>query len=207
MEARAADFPQLAVQVSRGVVVVEGRSRSGARTGSGFLLERRGLIATALHTIEGARRVRVTVPGRFAASDARLLATSPAWDLAVLEVEWPAGEPYPGLPLDASLMTAGTEVALTGYGRLGDEPSSVPLTVRGIVSGAFGSPAGAGGYLLDLGAREGFSGSPVYRTDNGTVVGVLTRVHANSGVTGPGGAAPAAALKALVTGLGSALGK
>lgn len=151
--------------------------------------------------------MRVSVPGRFAASDARLLATSPAWDLAVLEVEWPAGEPYPGLALDASLLAAGTEVALTGHGRHGDGPSSVPLTIRGIVSGAFGSPAGAGGYLLDLGAREGFSGSPVYRTDNGAVVGVLTRVHATSGGTGPGGAAPAAALKALVTGLGSALGR
>ena len=169
------------------MVVVEGRSRTGARTGSGFFLERRGLIATALHTVEGARRVRITVPGRFAASDARLLATSPEWDLAVLEVEWPAGEPYPGLPLDPSLMPPGTEVALTGYGRLGEGPAAMPLTVRGIVSGAFGSPAGGGGYLLDLGAREGFSGSPVYRTDNGAVSAVLTRVHAPSGGTGPGG--------------------
>jgi hypothetical protein len=150
--------------------------------------------------------VRVTVPGRFAASDARLLAVSSAWDLAVLEVEWPAGEPYPGLPLDPTPLAAGTEVALTGFGLLGGEPSATPLTVRGIVSGAFGSPAGGGGYLLDLGARDGFSGSPVYRTDRAAVSAVLTRVHAPPGGTGPGGATPAVALKALVNGIGSALG-
>lgn len=186
-------------RVTRGVVAVEAVAADGTRSGSGFFLERRGLVATALHTVEGARRVRVTVPGRFAASDARLLAVSSAWDLAVLEVAWPLDAPYHGLELDGTPLAPGTEIALTGFGRLGGAVPEAPLTLRGIVSGApvrQGLPA----YILDVAAREGFSGSPVYATAGGAVAGVLTRVHAQRGVgAGPGGAAPSAALESLLS--------
>lgn len=176
-------------------------TREGTRTGSGFFLAERGLVATALHTVEGARRLRVAIPGRFAASDARLLAVSSAWDLAVLEVGWPADVPYPGLPLDVAPLAPGTEVALTGYGDLGGQLPAVALTVRGIVSGRL-EHQGSFGYVLDLGTRAGFSGSPVFRTDDGGVAAVLTRVHAPPGASGPGGAAPAAILQGLVSGIG-----
>jgi hypothetical protein len=158
-------------------------------------------VATALHTVEGARRVLVAIPGRFAASEARLLAASAAWDLAVLEVTWPADVPYPGLPLDPVPLRAGEEVALTGYGYLGDNLPAVPLTVRGIVSGNI-DHRGSVVHVLDLGAREGYSGSPVFRTDTGAVAGVLTRVHAPAGAAGPGGASPASVLRDLVSGIG-----
>lgn len=198
----AAGLPELAARVASATVVVESETRDGTRTGSGFFLEQHGLVATALHTVEGARRMRVAIPGRFAASDARLLAASSAWDLAVLEVGWPAGVPYPGLPLDSAPLVPGTEVALTGYGRLGVELSDVPLTIRGIVSGSI-EHQGSFGYVLDVGAREGFSGSPVFRTDTGAVSGVLTRVHATAGGSGPGGASPASALEALISAIRS----
>jgi hypothetical protein len=194
----AAGLPEHAAQVSRGTVVVEVATRNGTRSGSGFFLEEPGLLATALHTVEGARRVRVAIPGRFAASDARLLAVSSAWDLAVLEVEWPADVPYPGLRLDTAPLVPGEEVALTGYGHLGDHLSAVPLTIRGIVSGNV-EHQGSFAHVLDLGAREGFSGSPVFRTGGGAVAGVLTRVHAPPGGSGPGGASPASALAALLS--------
>ena len=200
-EALAAGLPELAARVSSATVVVEAATRDGRRTGSGFFLEQRGLVATALHTVAGARRVRVAIPGRFAASDARLLAASSAWDLAVLEVTWPADVPYPGLLLDPVPLAAGEEVALAGYGHLGEELPATPLTIRGIVSGEI-AHQGSVAHVLDLGAREGFSGGPVFRTDGAAVAGVLTRVHAPAGGVGPGGASPASVLRALVSGIG-----
>ena len=199
--APAAGLPELAAQVSSATVVVEAATREGTRTGSGFFLEQRGLVATALHTVEGARRVRVAIPGRFAASDARLIAVSSAWDLAVLEVGWPADVPYPGLRLDTAPLSPGTEVGLTGYGHLWGNTPAVPLTLRGIASGSI-AHQGSFVSVLDLGAREGFSGSPVFRIDTGAVAGVLTRVYAPQGGSGPGGAAPSSALAALVSGIG-----
>jgi S1-C subfamily serine protease len=187
---------------SQGTVVVEASARGETRTGSGFFLDRQGLVATALHTVEGARRIRVVIPGRFAASDARLLAATSAWDLAVLEVRWPAEVPYPGLTLDAGApLPPGAEIALTGYGALGEGLTSVPLTLRGIVSGTL-EHQGAFSYILDLGVREGFSGSPVFRTDTGAVVAVLTRALASPGSGSSAAATPAAALQKLLEEIG-----
>ena len=189
-------------KVSRAAVIVEAATRRETRSGTGFFLERPGLVATALHTVEGARSIRVHIPGVYAASEARLLAASSTWDLAILEATWPAGVPYPGLALDtARALPPGTEVAVTGFGLLDGEASRTPLTIRGIVSGA--SEHGGGvSYVLDLQARRGLSGSPVYRTDTGAVAGLLTRVHAAEQGWGPGGAASAAAIAELLSGIG-----
>lgn len=186
--------------MARGVVVVEATTKGGSRAGSGFFLEERGLVATALHTVEGARRILVAIPGQFAASEARLLAVSSAWDLAVLEVAWPADVPYPGLPFDPAPLTCGEEIGLSGFGSLGERLPAVPLTIRGIVSGNV-EHQGSVIHVLDLTAREGYSGSPVFRTDAGAVAAVLTRVLAPAGGFGPGGATPASVLRELARGI------
>ena len=185
-------------RASGGTVLVDAESRHEKRAGSGFFLDRPGLVATALHTVEGARRIRVSIPGSYAASEARLLAASSTWDLAILFVSWPTDAAYPGLPLDAGPpLPPGVEVAVTGYAQIEGLESRVALTIRGIVSGRL-EHRGGFSYLLDLDARPGLSGSPVYRTDSGDVVAVLTRVHGSGAGAGPGGAAPAQALAELV---------
>ena len=196
-----ADTAAWAVKVARATVLVEACSGNETRTGSGFFLDRPGLVATALHTVVGARSIRVAIPGRYAASAARLRAASSTWDLAILEAAWPDAVPYPGLALDAAqALPTGAEVAVTGFGLLDGDPSRTALTIRGIVSGAIEHRGGVS-YVLDLQARQGLSGSPVYRTDTGAVVGLLTRVHAPAQGWGPGGAAPAAAIAELLSGL------
>jgi S1-C subfamily serine protease len=155
-------------------------------------------VVTALHTVEGARRIRVSIPGSYAASDARLLAGSSTWDLAILSVPWPSEAAYPGLPLDSgSTLRTGEDVAVTGYAQIDGLDTRAPMTIRGIVSGRI-EHRGGFSHLLDLEARHGLSGSPVYRTDSGAVVAVLTRVHAPPGGAGPGGAVPARAVVDLL---------
>jgi hypothetical protein len=200
--AAAADLAAVAGEVARATVLVEATTRNGSRTGSGFFLERSDLVATALHTIEGARSIKISIPGRYAASEARLLAASSSWDLAILSACWPAGAPRPGLALDTGgTLPPGTEVAITGFGLLDGALPQTPLTIRGIVSGWI-EQRGAGAYVLDVDARAGLSGSPVYRTDTGAVAALLTRVHAAGSGVGPGGAAPAAALAEMLAGIG-----
>jgi S1-C subfamily serine protease len=193
----AGGLPEWAARARCGTVLVEAEARGERRVGSGFFLEAPGFIATALHTIEGARRVRVTIPGSYAASDARLLAASSTWDLAILSVTWPSEVVYPGLTLDSGpSLPPGTEVAVTGYLQVIGSDSRVSQTIRGIVSGRI-EHRGGFSYLLDLHARPGLSGSPVYRTDSGLVVAMLTSVHGAEGI-GPGGATPIKAIMEMM---------
>lgn len=196
--ASAGSLPEFAGRVERGTVLVEASSRVAARTGTGFLVDPPGVVVTALHTVAGARRIAVSLPGLYAVSDARLFAVSTEWDVALLRVSWPAELPYPGLALDRETEPrVGTDVAVTGYGLLGTSGPRVPLTVRGIVSAAI--PHRGGVYhLLDLEARAGLSGSPVYRVDSGAVTGILTRVVESPGPTGPGTAVPVSVIIRLL---------
>jgi S1-C subfamily serine protease len=196
-------LPVWAARACGGTVLIEAETRRESRAGSGFFLDSRGFVATALHTIEGARRIRVSIPGSYAASDARLLAASSTWDLAILSVSWPSEAAYPGLSLDSGPpLPPGTEVAVTGFARIDGLAPRVSLTIRGIVRGKL-EHRGGYSYLLDLDARPGLSGSPVYRTDSGDVVAVLTRVQGSGAGVGPGGAAPARALAELMEGIKS----
>jgi hypothetical protein len=91
-------------------------------------------------------------------------------------------------------------VATTGYAPIEGVASRVTQTFRGIVSGRI-EHRGGYSYLLDLDARHGLSGSPVYRTDSGAVVAMLTSVH-GTGSVGPGGAVPASALAEILREIG-----
>jgi hypothetical protein len=200
--AAASDLAALVERVTRATLLVEATGRLETRVGSGFLLARRGYAATALHTLEGARLIRVSLPGRLAGCEARLVAASSAWDVAILEVPWPGDAPYPGLPLDAGgILPAGAEVAVTGFGLAHEEGRGLgPLTFRGIVSGTV--PSGDSAlYILDLAASTGLSGGAVYRTDTGAVAGVLTRVVTRREATGPGAAVPIAVIESLLSSL------
>lgn len=195
---QAGELAGFAARTAGGTVLVEAAAAAGARTGTGFFLPRRGLVATALHTVEGARRVKVSIPGTFAVSEARLLAASSVLDLAVLAVPWPQDVPFPHLEFDGSgSLPPGTEVAATGYAVLRQGMQPVPLTMRGIVSGHL-PQRGQEAYILDLAAGSGMSGAPVYRTDTGSVLAIVTRVLAPEDGRGPAMAVPVGALERLL---------
>jgi S1-C subfamily serine protease len=197
-------FPAVVEKVEAGSVMIEARSRKASRFGSGFFLESPEVVVTAYHVIEGARRIRVAIPGTFLTSDALLVSASPEWDIAVLRVSWPEEVGFPGLVLsrEGEDLPVGTEVAYTGYG-LGTDKTFLKVlsTYRGIISSRV--PHGDGHlYHLSGLVNRGLSGCALYLPESGEVVGVITRHFGPEGFgMGFGGAAPARVVRRLVEGV------
>lgn len=202
---REAGFPAVVEKVQAGTVMIEVRGRKEVHFGSGFFLESPEVVVTALHVVEGARRIRVAIPNTFLTSDALLLSGSPEWDIAVLRVSWPEEVDFPGLRLarGEEILPVGTEVAYTGYG-FGTDKAFVKVlsTYRSIISSQV--PHGES-YLYHLSGlvNKGLSGSALYLPDNGEVVGVVTRFYGPPGLgVGFGGAVPSPVISRLLAGVG-----
>lgn len=147
---------------------------AGVRSGSGFLVEQRGLVVTSLHVVDGARAIEVIVPahGPF---PGELVGEDRATDLALLRlVGAPAG--LPALPLGNSRdLRAGDWIVAVG------NPFGFAQTVTaGIVSfvGRHLPRSDQGGthdYLqISAPVNPGSSGCPVVDL-RGRVVGVTTQ--------------------------------
>lgn len=142
-----------------------------ARLGAGVIVNRAGTILTALHVVDGARRVRVSfVDG--ARSTASIAATDPANDIAVLR---PDRGPEVVVP-----------AVLGGGGQVGDEAYAVghPLGYlgslsAGVISGLDRSAEGKSGRRLqgliqfDTAVNPGNSGGPLLNRA-GQVIGIVT---------------------------------
>lgn len=195
--AQAADFVDIVARIKPGVVgittVATTRALAAQLSGTGFAVGDGRHVITNFHVIatDGVNPVAlfVLVPGESGAErrPAQVVGTDPLHDLALLHVD---GAALPALRVrDAPSMVAdGTDVAITGI-PLGVALGLVPTTHRGIVSAA---PSNVGAlprasmldpalvrmgrfavYQLDLIAFPGNSGSPLYRVDNGEVIGVI----------------------------------
>lgn len=142
-----------------------------ARLGAGVIVNRAGTILTALHVVDGARRVRVSfVDG--ARSTVSIAATDPANDIAVLQ---PDRRPTVVVP-----------AVLGGGGQVGDEAYAVghPLGYlgslsAGVISGLDRSAEGKSGQRLqgliqfDTAVNPGNSGGPLLNRA-GQVIGIVT---------------------------------
>jgi serine protease Do len=118
---------------------------------------------------------------------AKIIATDPASDIAILEIEGPSLAPLK-LREDAAMVPEGTEIAITGFPIelvLGFQPttargivSALPsnrtpeVSVNGLDAATIRAPRFMI-YQLDLLAYPGNSGGPVYETDTGIVIGVV----------------------------------
>jgi serine protease Do len=177
---------QLSQQGERAVVTPAGQG-----LGSGFVIDRRGLILTNDHVVSGASTVQVQVPGVKRRLFAQVVGTAYDYDLALLKVS--AGRPLPVLRLsDAPQVAVGAWDVAIG------NPEGLQHTVTVGVVSAHGrsftignrhyknllqtdapiNPGNSGGPLIDLGGR---------------VIGVNTAVTAQG--YGLGFAIPAASVK------------
>ncbi|MBP7778972.1 MAG: trypsin-like peptidase domain-containing protein [Acidobacteria bacterium] len=140
-------------------------------TGTGFIVDQRGLIITNQHVVEGAERVMVKLAdGR--SFRATVVGTDPDIDLAVLKVE--AGVPLPELPLgDSDDLRVGEWVCAIG------NPYAYEHTVTvGVVSfvGRKLFDQSLDQYIqTDAAISFGNSGGPLLNTA-GEVVGINTAV-------------------------------
>lgn len=146
---------------------------AGDRFGAGVVWDAPGgLVLTALHVVEGAPDVRVSLGGAPAAP-ARVVDADPALDLALL-----AGAPVErgGQAIAATGAASGDRVRLLGFPRLR------AAEVEAVVVDPARAFAGARYVELAGRAEPGASGGPVL-DGTGAVVGIVDLVLADRGVT------------------------
>jgi S1-C subfamily serine protease len=160
----------------------------GAAAGTGVVLTSTGEILTNNHVIEGATRIRVTVPSTRTSYTASVVGTDPTDDIAVLRLSGASGLATARLATDTQ----------AGQVRVGDA-----VTAVGNAGGTGGTPTAASGTVVALGrditasdetgadperltglievnaaVQAGDSGGPLY--SDGVVVGIDTAASASA---------------------------
>jgi S1-C subfamily serine protease len=198
------DLPDTIDQLRKSIVAIgtiKGIKRPQLSfTGTGFVVGNGNQVITNLHVIpkefDYTKNERLTVftgsgnsaKGRIAV----ILKSDTDHDLVLLKI---LGESLPAVKLDVSSnLREGTEVAFTGF-PIGMVLGLFPVTHKGIISAKspIVIPAHSAKqltakmikrmktpfnvYQIDAIAYPGNSGSPVYKTDTGMVVGILNSVY------------------------------
>ncbi len=168
-------------------------------TGSGFLVDGEGRILTNYHVIQGSAELEVTPlapKGEATQYRARVLATDPANDLALIQID--PDSPLPHLTLgDSDSVRVGQKVLAIG------NPFGLDGTLTtGVVSSTGRSIQDRSGVLKDLiqtdaAINPGNSGGPLLDS-SGNVIGVNTAIYGPSGNIGIGFAMPISRAKALL---------
>ena len=169
--------------------------RAGA--GSGFIIDKDGLIVTNNHVIDGADEVVVTLnDGR--ELDAELIGADPDTDLALLRID--STEPLPVAKFaDSESVRVGDAVIAIG------NPFGLGGTVTAGIVSAKAREIGAGRYddflQIDAPINRGNSGGPTFNLE-GEVIGVNTLIHSpTGGNVGIGFAIPANLTQKIVADL------
>jgi S1-C subfamily serine protease len=193
---------------SPGVVQVEvttqtqnplGGGGQGGALGSGFVYDSSGHVVTNDHVVSDATSVRVTTEDG-TTYDAKVVGTDPSTDLAVLEVDAPAGALEPLDLGDSDALGVGDEVVAIG------SPFGLQSTVTaGVVSALHRSITAPDGFSIrdaiqtDAAINHGNSGGPLLTMD-AKVVGVNSQIESDSGGNdGVGFAIPSNTVREVVS--------
>jgi S1-C subfamily serine protease len=164
-----------------------GAERLAQSLGSGFILDRNGIVVTNAHVIEGASRITVTLlDGR--ELDADVLGSDRDADIAVLKVK---ASNLPALPLGHSsdLMIGETVIAIGNPFGLSNTVTTGVLSAQGrTVPSERGERLFTDFLQTDASINPGNSGGPLVNA-GGDVIGINTAII--QGATGIGFAIPA----------------
>lgn len=173
----------LVEDVSPGVVELGISRRAGGNdtsTGSGFLVDRQGHVVTNNHVVEGAEGVSVRLyDGR--TLDATVLGTSPADDLALLQVNPGAVADIRPLELADSNDVVSGQMAIA----IGSPFQNFNSVTVGVVSGTGRGPTSVlrrpipDMIQTDAPLNPGNSGGPLLNSD-GEVIGINSSIRTNS---------------------------
>jgi serine protease Do len=176
-----------------------GLAPPAASLGSGFIVDRSGLIVTNNHVITNAERITVTLSDN-SALEAHVVGRDPISDLALLKVE--AKTPLPAAQWGDSTRTrVGDWVLAIGnpFG-LGETVTSgiISATARDIHAGPYDD------FLqTDASINRGNSGGPMFNL-KGEVIGINTAIYSPSGGSiGIGFAIPSASARPIIDQLGA----
>jgi len=163
--------------------------------GSGFIIDRKGIVVTNYHVVEGQRRVFVTTKDN-KVYRANVIRESPEDDLAILEIDNPTRE-FSHLKLgDSDSIEVAEPVIAIG------NPFGFSFTVTSGIISAVGrtTPDGKGGMIqTDAAVNPGNSGGPLINMQ-GEVVGINTMIYTTraGGFIGVAFAVPVNKAKALL---------
>jgi putative serine protease PepD len=164
-----------------------GGVQSGTATGSGFVIDPKGLIVTNAHVVDGATSITVKL-GDGKAAKATLVGKDESTDLALLKID-PSGHTLKALPLaDSSTVHVGDPTYAIG------NPFGLDRTLTtGVVSALQRQIQAPNNFTIDnviqtdAALNPGNSGGPLLDAA-GRVIGVNSQIESNSsGVSGEAG--------------------
>ena len=194
-------FIELYERVSPSVVHIAVTTGSGGGTGSGFVWDTEGHIVTNNHVVENARRI-VAHFADDTTAEAKVVGTDADSDLAVIQVDVPAGLLRPVELGDSGALRVGQRAVAIG------NPFGLEQTMTtGIVSALGRVVRQDSGFSLpqliqtDAAINPGNSGGPLLDSQ-GRVIGVTTLIYSSSGSNaGVGFAVPVNTVKRVVPSL------
>ncbi len=170
------------------------RPRKAVAMGSGFVIDKSGLIVTNNHVIDKAQKITVKfTDGR--ELDAHLVGTDPATDIAVLRVK--SDKPLPSVEfVDDHQVRVGDWVIAVG------NPFGLSNTVTAGIVSSIGRDVGNGPYTdfiqVDAPINRGNSGGPTFNLQ-GKVIGMNSMIFSPSGGSvGIGFAIPSSTIRSVV---------
>ncbi|HKD48464.1 MAG TPA: DegQ family serine endoprotease [Rhizomicrobium sp.] len=162
--------------------------------GSGFIIDKSGLIVTNNHVVDNGKKINVKLPdGR--SFEAKLIGTDPATDIALLKIK--SDKPLPTVEFgDDRQLRVGDWVIAVG------NPFGLSNSVTAGIVSSIGRDIGAGNYndfiQIDAPINRGNSGGPTFDL-RGQVVGMNSMIFSPSGGSvGIGFAIPASTIHDVV---------
>ena len=155
---------------------VKAASERDAKSGTGFLISRNGLIATNWHVVAEGKNFSVAFPGWTGTVSADIVVKDVVNDLAILRVTdtTKLATTCPELPFrlaSSSTVKLGERVSTIGY-PLGPMLGSSPKFSEGVVSSKSGLRDDPTQFQISAQIMPGSSGSPLFDGD-GNVIGVV----------------------------------
>src|SRR5271157_101832 len=153
-----------------------GASAKAATSGTGFLLNRSGLIATNWHVVANAKKINVAFPGWTDGTNAEVAIKDSVNDLAVLRITDPTklATTCPELPFQLASskgVSLGQRVSTIGY-PLTSILGSNPKFTEGVVSSKTGLQDDPRSLQISAEVQPGSSGSPLFDSE-GNIVGIV----------------------------------
>ena len=160
------------------VVAIDDKTKS-VSLGSGFLVNKDGLVITNAHVIEDSSRIFIYVGNEEVYTNPTLLSVDPDRDLAALRIPPQAA---PALALAVEAPPEGNDVMAVGYPRLTDilnmgfalHPTIVPGNINGIIQGRSRTTYHFAPFVQVTGhINQGSSGGPLVDVPSGEVIGMV----------------------------------
>ena len=167
--------PEIAA-IEKSVVRVITKTPRGIGTGTGFIINDTGLVATNHHVIDGGIEIHVHVSGSRALVEAQLVDSDEGRDLALLRAPGLGGEP---ITLSTAQLEKGDAVSAHGFPGLADKWGEAldPTYTKGVIGRLFQGSWGADPLEIiqhSASVNPGNSGGPLVDAC-GAVVGVNTK--------------------------------